>query len=118
MRLTPDIVAGAYEYLRTTPPYRGWKLPHADEVEFVITRNRWTGQHRGYHRDRTRHEIGISELCASYSETIMRCVGHEMIHQYQRLKGSETPNTEHNAEFAKLALLACRHHGWDPRNFF
>jgi len=118
VRLTPFIIEAAYEFLRATPPYRGWKLPHADDVEFVITRNmKKMAHHCGYHRDRFRHEIGVSELCVSFSDTLLRCVGHEMIHQYQQRKGTETPNTEHNAEFMRLARSACRQHGWDPRSF-
>jgi len=30
--LTPATLTAAYEFLRTTPPFKGWKLPHADEV--------------------------------------------------------------------------------------
>ena len=47
LRLTPEIIEGSYEFLRTTPPFRGWNLPHADEVTFVVSRHK---MHVGYHR--------------------------------------------------------------------
>ena len=47
LRLTPEILEGAYEFLRATPPFRGWRLPHADEVEFVVSRHRHNNARRG-----------------------------------------------------------------------
>ena len=38
--LTPAVLAAAYEYLRATSPFKGWRLPHCDEVEFSVTRHR------------------------------------------------------------------------------
>jgi hypothetical protein len=44
-------------------------------------------------------------------------MAHEMIHQYQQRERTETANTEHNAEFLRLAGVVCRHHGWDEKEF-
>jgi hypothetical protein len=116
--LTPDIIAGAYEFLRVTPPFRGWKLPHANDVEFVVSRHRThVAYHRGLRRKTRSHEIGISEICVGHTETLLRAMAHEMIHQYQQRARSETPHTEHNAEFLKLARQVCRYHGWDEKEF-
>ena len=118
LRLTPDIIEGAYEFLRMTPPFRGWRLPPADEVEFVVARHRrYLGYHRGLRHKVNSHEIGISDSCVGHTNTLLRTMAHEMIHQYQQRKRTETSNTEHNAQFHKLARQVCRYHGWDEKEF-
>lgn len=118
LRLTPELMEGAYEFLRLTQPFRGWHLPHADEVEFVVSRHRsHVGYHRGIRRKVRSHEIGISELYVGHSNTLLRTMAHEMIHQYQQRNRTETANTEHNAEFMRLAKVVCRYHGWDVKEF-
>jgi hypothetical protein len=118
LRLTPEIIEGAYEFLRLTPPFKAWRLPHADEVEFVVSRHRsHVGYHRGPRRKVLMHEIGISETCVGHTNTLLRTMAHEMIHQHQQRCRTETPNTEHNAEFLRLAQIVCRHHGWDEKEF-
>ncbi len=90
--LSPDLIAGAYEFLRLTPPFRGWRLPHADDVEFVVSRHRThVAYHRGLRRKVRSHEIGISEVCVGHTDTLLRAMAHEMIHQYQQRARSETP---------------------------
>ncbi|MBI3676025.1 MAG: SprT-like domain-containing protein [Proteobacteria bacterium] len=118
LRLTPEIIEGAYEFLRLTPPFKNWRLPHADEVEFVVSRHHLhLGYYRGLRRKVHSHEIGISETCVGHTNTLLRAMAHEMIHQYQQRARTETPNTEHNAEFKRLARTVCRHHGWDEKEF-
>jgi len=39
LHLTPDMLAGVYEFLRTTEPFKAWKLPHADELGFAVVRD-------------------------------------------------------------------------------
>jgi len=110
-RLNLENLPAAYEYLRACDPFRGWKLPEADEVGFQITR----------HADRFGHHggkiIAISERCVGSSWKLLEIMGHEMIHLYQFNKGTETSNTEHNAEFKRLARRVCSVHGWDPKAF-
>lgn len=118
LRLTPEIIEGAYEFLRATPPFRSWRLPHADEVTFVVSRHKMhVGYHRGSRRKIHSHEIGISQACVGHTNTLLRTMAHEMIHQHQQRQRTDTPNTEHNAEFMRLASVVCRHHGWDEKEF-
>lgn len=112
--LTPDMLHGAYEYLRTTPPFRGWKLPEADEIEFRVITSRDQGW---YDRKDGQHIIAISARRVGHSIRLLTVKAHEMIHLYQRIGGTETANTEHNAEFRRLANQACRYHGFDPKEF-
>src|SRR6185312_3296203 len=39
LRLTPDMLAAAYDFLRTTEPFRRWSLPEADDVGFAVVRD-------------------------------------------------------------------------------
>lgn len=116
--LTPAVIGGAYEFLRLTQPFRSWKLPPAGEVEFVVSRHPLeVGYHRGVRRKIRSHEIGISERCVGHTNTLLKTVAHEMIHQYQQRQRTETPHTEHNAEFLRLARVVCLRHGWDEKEF-
>jgi hypothetical protein len=118
LRLSATVIAGAYEFLRLTAPFKSWRLPPAEEVDFVVSRHRFNvGYHRGLRRKVRSHEIGISEVCVGHTNTLLRTVAHEMIHQYQQRSRTETPNTEHNAEFTRLGKIVCRHHGWDEKEF-
>jgi hypothetical protein len=117
LRLTPDILAAAYEYLRATPPFRGWRLPHADEIGFTVSRHRDRHSHLiGYVRS-TEAEIAVSEMVVGSSLTLIEAMAHEMVHLKQHLRRSETSKTAHNAEFRRLAALVCRHHHFDPKTF-
>ncbi len=111
--LTPDILAGCYEFLRTTPPYCRWKLPEADQVAFGVNRNRVT---MGTHQAGDTHTIEVSEAICGHTSTLVWLIGHEMIHLAQALAGHQT-RAMHNADFRRRAKLACRYHGWDEKIF-
>jgi hypothetical protein len=51
LTLTPEMLEGAYEYLRVSPPFCHWGLPHADHVSFRVlgAKDRF-GHFRGRHR--------------------------------------------------------------------
>ncbi len=116
LRITPEMLAAAYEFLRASAPFRAWALPEADDVEFHVTAAR---DRRGHYcrGDSARHRIAVSAANVGHSETLLRTVAHEMLHLYQNESCSETPNTEHNAEFRRLVRIVCLHHGFDPRAF-
>jgi hypothetical protein len=118
--LTPEILILAYEYLRATPPFRQWHLPHADEVSFRVlgARDRF-GHFRGRH-ERARHRNGYSEIAisahlVSSTELLLETMAHEMIHLYQ----DETGNArgQHNPQFQRLAKRVCSLHGFNAADF-
>lgn len=118
LRLTPENLPAAYEYLRACEPFRRWKLPEADDVRFCVTREVWTaGYHRGEQRVFDDHEIGISELCVASTDVLMQRMSHEIIHLFQRRNRLETKNTQHNADFRRRAGAVCRVHVFDPAAF-
>lgn len=116
LRLSPEMLAAAYDFLCASAPFRGWKLPASDEVEFHVLAAR---DRRGHYcrGDGVAHRIAISAATVGHTETLIRTVAHEMIHLYQRERRTETGNAEHNAEFLRLARFVCLHHGFDPRAF-
>lgn len=116
MHLTPEILAGAYEYLRTTPPFRRWKLPHADEVRFRVSAT--ISPRAFYLYDRAKdppHEIVLSAKRHGTTHSIMETMAHEMLHLHQELRGTAHHNNQHNAEFHHLNKRLCAYHGWDWR---
>jgi hypothetical protein len=117
LHLTPEMLAAAYEYLRTTPPFRRWGLPEADEIEFVVTQVLKPQAAYEKYRHVNEHRISVSNARIGTSANLIDVMAHEMIHLYQEIKKTTTGNTEHNAEFDRLAKLVCRHHGFDPKNF-
>lgn len=117
LRLTHENLPAAYEYLRACEPFRRWKLPEADEIGFKVTR----------HKDRYGHlhgdirspnaDIAISERCVGSTAKLLQIMAHEMIHLKQHVEKTETSNTQHNAEFRRLAKAVCREHMFDFKDF-
>lgn len=116
--LTPDMAAGAYEYLRVSKPYRRWKLPEADDLGFRITRhNDRFGHFRGEALPGKIRDIAISESKVITNQMLVEVMAHEMIHLYQEIRGTGSNRVQHNAEFKRLARSICRTHGFDPKTF-
>jgi hypothetical protein len=117
VKLTPDILEAAYEYLRATPPFKGWRLPEGDEIGFIVSRRPDRFSHmQGYVRS-SQAEISISEKLVGSTCVLIEAMAHEMVHLRQHLRRTETANTEHNAEFYRLAKRVCAVHGWDFKTF-
>lgn len=117
LHVTPEMVAAAYEFLRTTLPFRRWKLPHADEIVFRVTLDHMRLGH--FRRDRyDRREITVSARSVGHTCTLIETVGHEMIHLHEDIRGTlYKTRAEHSGFFRRQAALACKYHGWDPRVF-
>lgn len=120
LNLTPEMLEQAYEYLRASPPFCHWDLPHADEVSFRVlgARDRF-GHFRGRHRKARGadgfSEIAISAQLVSSTELLMATMAHEMIHLYQDETG--TARGHHNPSFLRLAKRVCAIHDFDFSNF-
>ena len=118
LHLTPDSLENAYEYLRTTLPFRRMNLPHADNLVFRVmgARDRF-----GHFRGRIKstpdlNEIGVSIRVVKSTDLLMATMAHEMIHLYQHENGGCTRGA-HNAEFERIAVRVCRIHGFDRESF-
>lgn len=117
--LTPEALEAAYEYLRATPPFSSWGLPHSDEVIFQLSsRRREFGR---YQWNGERHTITASIHGIAYTPTLMRFLAHEMIHLFLEMRGLESKTgggDVHNAHFRRFAAQVCRYHGFDPKAFY
>jgi len=118
LHLTPDCLENAYEYLRTTLPFRRMNLPHADDLVFRVmgARDRF-GHFRGRIKTKPElNEIGVSIKVVKSTDLLMATMAHEMIHLYQHENGSCTRGS-HNSEFERIAARVCRIHGFDRESF-
>lgn len=109
--VTKAMLIAAYELVRSSPPFLGWRLPDPSEVEFEIINT------RAIYGDCDGERIRISAGKHGKLDTLLQTVAHEAIHLHQMRAKLETPNTEHNADFRKRAARVCRIHGWDARTF-
>lgn len=117
--LTREMVAAAYDYLCTTPPFCRWNLPDSEEVGFSVGRLR--GRFALYQWDGERHTIKLASNGIGYASTLLEILGHEMIHMHLEECGWESAESSidfHNPAFRKFAAQACRLHGWDPKAFY
>lgn len=112
LRLTPEALAAAYDYLSWTPPFSRWIMPPSKDIDFVIGRRR---DRYGHHTVKGgRHEISISMRKVGHTVTLMTTMAHEMLHVRQAEKG--VPEN-HGPQFRKWAASVCKYHGFDPLEF-
>ena len=120
LHLTPELLESAYEYLRASPPFRGWNLPEGDQVTFRVmgAKDRF-GHFRGRHTRATGadsySEIAISARMVRSTDLLMATMAHEMIHLYQDENG--WARGHHNPQFRKLAARVCAIHGFGFESF-
>lgn len=110
--LTPAMCEQSYELLRTMPPFRSWRLPHADDVKFIVSR---TKKVFAYHNcEANEHCIEVSQRKHGQMGTLLATMAHEMIHIHQHNKKHRDA---HGASFNRYADQICRIHGFDRTNF-
>lgn len=107
IRLTPETVAAAYDYLASMPPFDGWNMPDSGDVKFQIIKTkalygqvRWTGKQ--YH-------MQISSYRCRRHVSLLSTVAHEMAHMHQHSACFMKRNV-HDAAFWALADQVCAHH--------
>jgi hypothetical protein len=112
--LSPKMIAAAYDFLRATPPFVRWKLPHSSKITFRVTRN--TDTYGTHETDGREHVISISSKANGFTLTLLQTLAHEMIHLHQTRRGLGK-NAHHGAAFQRWARMVCRRHGFDPKQF-
>jgi len=112
LRLTPDMLAAAYDFLCTSEPFRRWNLPDGDELGFHVVRD------AALSADFSVREgvpcIRISEAHNGHAVTLLSSLAHEMIHLRQHLTGDRE---HHGPRFRRMAARVCAVHGFDPKIF-
>lgn len=113
LRLTPDILRGAFDFLKTTPPFSRWRLPESDDIEFHVGRAKdCLGHYEG--GETAEHRIAVHETGVGFTITLLEVMAHEIIH----LRLANTKDCRgHGAAFKRLARLVCKYHGFDPKRF-
>jgi len=112
LRLTPDMLASAYDFLRTTAPFRGWKLPDSDDVSFHVVRD--PKMFADFGMENGQPVIRVSEAKNGHVATLLSTMAHEMCHLRQQLIGDRG---HHTAAFKRMAASVCRAHGFDLKTF-
>ena len=113
--LHPDHLVAVYDMLSAMPPFDKWKLPHSDEVMFIVCRSK---ANRGdYHWNGERHVIRVSSLYNKRLQALVEVMAHEMIHLHEEEAGLSRPGVQHSTTFQKLAKRVCKIHGFDEATF-
>lgn len=114
LHITPAMLETAYELLRTTPPFRGWHLPLADDVTFhVVATPRMFADHS---MEAGVHCIRVSQRKHGHLSTLLATLAHEMIHMREAMLKTP-PRVAHGKTFHRLAAQVCKFHGFDPGSF-
>lgn len=114
MHLTHHMLVKLYETLLVTPPFKGWKLPPADDVEFHATTI--SGNAQGEYYFKNRHVIRVSPARHKTLAAALATLAHEVCHLREYELGSRRTGC-HGAVFKKLANEVCKHHGFDRGQF-
>lgn len=108
MRLTPPLLAAAYDLLRHTPPFEKWNLPEPDDVLFGVLRStQFQADCRQMPAGTFR--IRVSEPYHGRLSVVLATVGHEMIHLHLDQCGAKD-SSEHGAAFRACAAEVVAHH--------
>lgn len=117
MKLTPRMLEACYNFLRTTLPFKRWKLPEGKEVEFRVGRSRKDFGNCWIHPKRGHYIVRVSGNRVFHVLSLAETVAHEMIHLHRYQEKETDAWAEHDAEFWRLAKAVCRHHDFDLAEF-
>ena len=114
LKLTPDMLRAAYEFLCTTEPFCKWNLPDGEDVEFRVGMTvRYAGTHQ---MDCGRHIISMSATKVTDTLELIVTMAHEMIHLFMRDVDIDEFEP-HNTSFMKLARQVCKIHSFEYEHF-
>jgi len=114
LSITPEMIAAAYDYLLTTPPFCDWNLPESEEINFVVYKS--VANRGDWCRINGRHRIRISSRYAKTTVSLIETVAHEMIHLHEDHNNCSGAG-QHSAAFNMWAHEVCEIHGWDAALF-
>lgn len=117
--LTKEMLATAYDFLASTPPFNRWNLPDSEDVVFNVGKALDCFAH--YQWDGTRHTITVSSRAVAHTITLVNAMAHEIVHLHLFATNQESLRSgprHHNAAFKRYAAQVCKHHGFDPKAFY
>jgi hypothetical protein len=117
LKLTPDILRAAYDFLNSCEPFSRWNLPDGEDIEFHVANDRVNHAWVNTGRKRKQPRITVSRALIGHTSSLLAAIAHEMVHLHE-VRARLTPhNVQHGAAFKKLAVLVCKIHGFDPKTF-
>lgn len=116
LHLTIEMIELSYDLLRETPPFKRWKLPHSDEIQFDIIEVDTHSADYILVRDKT-HRIRINNKWTGTLAKLIANLAHEMVHLRLESVCQNDRDDQHGPEFQRLAAQVCRHHGFDRKGF-
>lgn len=114
--LTPANLVAAYELLCTCPPFRGWKMPHSDEIAFKVSRCDDPAAQLVL-VDGQPPLIEVSAKCTSTLTPLLRYMAHEMTHLHEHTSGEMRSDCMHGAPYRRRARRVCSCLSLDPMEF-
>lgn len=116
--LTPETLAAAYDYLKSTPPFNKWNLPESEDVKFRVGKQR--REFASYRWNGNVHEITMSSHGIGQTATLFPTLAHEMVHMDLEEMSMDSRGTRatHNGAFRIRAAQVCKIHGWDLKAFY
>jgi hypothetical protein len=117
IHLDKEIMAGAYDLLRTTLPFKRWKLPSSDAVSFRTTNSTATRGEFYLTVETKRPVINISQRLHSNLALLIETMAHEMIHLHEDTRHRARNDVQHSWVFRRYAKQVCRRHHFNLENF-
>ena len=112
LKLTPDMLAAGYDFLRSCEPFRFWKLPPSDEVGFAVVAD--PKMYADFGMEKGVPVIRVSAARNGFTVTVLSTLAHEMCHLRQQMTGDRG---HHTRAFQRMAARVCRAHGFDLKTF-
>ncbi len=112
LHLTPDILRATYALLVETLPFRRWKLPKPEEVEFRAIHIEDQGMCA--RKANGSFCLTVSPTHHKSLATALATLAHEMVHMRLDLLGVKA---HHGSDFQRLADQVCQRHGFDRGQF-
>lgn len=114
IHITPAIIEAGYVLLCETLPFRRWKLPSPDELEFYAIPLPANDQGELLRKPTGKYRVTINPNRHKTISSMLMTLGHEMAHIRQDQIGRKD---HHGASFQALADQICRHHVFDRGQF-
>lgn len=116
LHLTHQNIEDAYNYLKNTAPFKKWRLPDADDLEFRVIHERKSFGHLEVSDSKKLPIIAVSAAHVKDTLNLLGTIAHETVH-LKRFLDDGKRGLNHGPKFKALAVEVCRIHGWDPKHF-
>jgi hypothetical protein len=116
IQMTPEILAGLYDVLRLTKPFKGWSLPHSDDVGFHTSEVDTPQGEWWFDKTTGQHQIRVSAKKHHTLYSAMTTISHEMVHMHEHQIGVRM-DVHHGWTFKKFARSVCKWHHFDLGQF-